>query len=189
MIHRTGSAPESLLPRGALYRNAIPLPRVVHVSLSCKYWRHRQMEVISFSLGIYLVAIEHGQERATNVQFSCLFTRGVNLLWKLEASWILKIQHTAAHIKGLRVSSSSEIVIQLYTNNLFPKSRHFGRCSHLIIMYIILNPMTSIPISGSRDTPRTDAYSPYCIQNCCSQDDGIGRIQHTCKAQQTLSSL
>ena len=69
--------------------------------------------------------------------------------FKLEVSWVLKIQQTEASSTGLRISSQ-ELLFNYMQIFLFLKNHHFGKCSHLQFLYII----GYIYISG-RPTPRS----------------------------------
>src|SRR6218665_1925337 len=51
-------------------------------------------------------------------------------------SWVLKAQQKEVRSTRFRVSSR-ELFIQYTQICLFLQSRHFGKCSHLIVLYII----------------------------------------------------
>ena len=61
---------------------------------------------------------------------SGLKTGGCGSGFENRGSWVLKVQQTEAWGKG-----SSKLLYNI--NKLFLKSHHFGKCSHLILPYII----------------------------------------------------
>src|SRR6218665_1736941 len=80
------------------------------------------------------------------------------------SSWVMKLQQMETLNTGSK-ASSPEILFNIYKSFFFLKSHHFGKCSHIILLYILGYNMSWNPATSP--TPRIDAYA-YTHQ---AQDD------------------
>src|SRR6218665_1953497 len=72
--------------------------------------------------------------------------RGVNLVCKWRdcvsglkiggSSWVMKLQQMETLSTGSK-ASSPEILFNIYKSFFFLKSHHFGKCSRIILLYIL----------------------------------------------------